>query len=338
MIVEIDFALFRKEEYFNTLDQLFTLFESGQHEWNILNPFKITESDWYKNEVSTKSRLGIRLKNFMKMTVKAVRISQEKLRTRKRIKITITPDAESTTSGIERYSPALAYELLNSNLNIIVENAFSDGTFVKALCKTYKYIELEEAISKSWLDFDQAGGVGEITKRVEAYVQKYRDFKPRIFVFCDSDKKYKYCAIEGNIKNVKEKCEQENIPYHILYKRAIENYLPSEVLNQYVPEDMSGTLQAYLNLNADQKDFYNLKQGFKKKQRKEYRLSNDEKSFFQIDTPQTHPLRDGFETRDFTPYSLFAKKITSQQFKKRCAHQDNPGELKDLLDKIRKLL
>ena len=86
---------------------------------------------------------------------------------------------------------------------------------------------------------------------------------PRIMILRDSDR----CAPESpegkDVRDLRELCEQANIPCWILRKREIENYLPTCLLVRRIKDGqpMTQVFEAWRWLSDEQKDFLDLKKG-----------------------------------------------------------------------------
>jgi len=251
------------------------------------------------------------------------------------------------SDNISAFTPQDALEYLNAPVYIIVENFKSDKFFLKALIHAYRSRELNRALQKDWLRIEGVGGIGEIPKRIDDYFENHQRFPPKLYIFVDSDRQFPGDDYDDNAKKVIETCEKYNIVERtILYKRAIENYLPLEAL-QAVPKELQHVYKAYRSLNNQDKwDYYNMKKGFERK-RNHNRLSKKQEELFEHITNKEQifqDLRDGFGAIPgikFDLYTLFETQqtqINKETLQKRCKHQPDPDELEHLLEGITSLL
>jgi len=148
-------------------------------------------------------------------------------------------------------------------LYILVENRFSDGVFLKRIVK-----ELHKDLLNYWMEsvdaikIDSVGGIGQMDRMVEEYVMG-KSLRPRMVVIADSDKKSSNAIVRKTVKRLRETCEKYSIPCWILAKRENENYLPQGLLQNFCDEDPI-LFVAWNKLTEDEKDFYNMKEGYKK--------------------------------------------------------------------------
>jgi len=330
MIVKIDLKIFDNRDYFYILDRLTYLFER-KHLWDIDNYRKIKESKWLATEQDT--RLGQRAGKIIEKTVvNSGYITTSKRRDKRTIRITLTPENDN------EFIPEIALRYLKSPVYVIVENFSSDKAFLQAVIGGYKEKDLKTAIDNEWIKVEGVGGIGEVPKRIDDYYKNHQGFKPRLYILVDSDRQYP--GDDHNADPVVEKCKEKRIEDNltILYKRAIENYLPLDALAE-VDDELQHVYEAYNSLNnPDKWDYYNMKKGFgakglPEKQKKLFDgIKKGDKLF--------EDLKKGFEVKGFHLYSLFEKKdkITKAALKKRCKHQSIPDELEKLLKGISSLL
>lgn len=152
--------------------------------------------------------------------------------------------------------PADAYRLITERSKIIVENGINDWKFLKGICQKYSsgrtkrrsiYKILNQAIQDENIESDNCGGVGEITKITQRWIDsdRYRNiFQYKLMAIFDSDKKsqvdvtlykkkieYFKSKIIKTIQDIDYTHESTDLLiWHILYKRKIENYIPLNIL------------------------------------------------------------------------------------------------------------
>ena len=335
MLVEIEFDIFDDSQYFDVLDELIWLFLHYRHRWEMNNYYKIQESPWLEQE----SRLSRRVEDLKKMYTASGYITTKE----KKLKRTITISRES--DNISSFTPQDALEFLNTPVYIIVENFESDKFFLKALIHAYKLKELERAFQNDWLRIEGVGGIGEIPKKIDDYFENHQRFPPKLYIWVDSDRKFP--GDDHHAQPIVDKCAEKGlVTLTILYKRAIENYLPLEALRT-VPDELQHVYKAYHSLNnPDKWDYYNMKKGFEPG-RNHNRLPQEQEELFEHITNKDQifqDLRDGFEAIPgikFDLYTLFETQktlITRKALQNRCKHQPEPDELEHLLEGITSLL
>ena len=128
-----------------------------------------------------------------------------------------------------------------------------------------------------------------------------------------------------------------NIPYHELTKREMENYLPDEVIN--IIDGNDNYIKSYLSLSPIQKDYFDIENGFEDKNISSFDqgiqnlydgLSNEVISIFRKNKLNI----DNFKTE----FPKLFEQATQEHLKNRTTNQSNPSEIEDILDKITKLL
>ena len=329
MIVQIESSIYNTPKNFDILDQLVPIFQSEKHIWDINDdPEIIMKSLWMKIDDAGR-RQRKRVDDLVKTAVKSLYIGKKQRRDK--FTILIKENAKDDFS----FEPEIALLFLLDSLYVIVENSNSDKVFLEAIASAYKFDEITNAIKQRWIKFDTEGGKGGIIRRIEFHQQK--DFKPRLFVLLDSDKEFP----NDTHKAEKEElfCQQNDISYHILYKRAIENYIPDEAFNT-LNSELNEIIRVYCSLSEHQKDFYDLKKGFKNKGR----LPENQIELFEgMDSkdPVFKMLRKGFNAKGFNVNELYlffkdSSNITKKSLDKRCIN--NQGELEHILNKISNLL
>lgn len=167
------------------------------------------------------------------------------------------------TIGIQEgeLPPSLALQLLKLPSKVILENGTNDWRFIKGIVQKHKnhkkrksiYKLIDKRIKEHYLEPENAGGFGGIKKRIEAFQtnQYQKSLKYKIFALFDSDRfsktelKNEQKKLIAFIKNKDESDidintamweEQDQIVWHMLYKRSIENYLPIEQVEAATPE------------------------------------------------------------------------------------------------------
>lgn len=243
MRLNISSRLTHDSKNFRMLDRLLDMVDSGRHDIEFDNTDTALDSAW----LSTGGHRGtfnreIIEKSFVETAYRdargaAVHIGEH--------------TASETTLSLSD-----AVEWAGKPFRIIVENAGSDGAFVRKMAKILKRDAILSAESVGALVFEHAGGSGEFGRIAEAH--KPDIGPPRAYILSDSDAMYPGHH-SNTVKNVTEICFTLRIPGFILSKRETENYLPIEPLQQ---SDQRMAV-AFLSLSPDQQNHFDVKFGFK---------------------------------------------------------------------------
>lgn len=154
------------------------------------------------------------------------------------------------------------YELLSKPAVLILENEHSDIFFLKMVLLSLNSRRLLDKFNSHW-EVRGAGGCGEIVKLVTKTIDKLI-VSTRITVVHDSDKFFLASPLDRTQTNIINKCRESNVSCVTLKKREIENYIVDEVIISM--KDIDTDLKsAYLSLTSIQKDFYDFKNGIKKR-------------------------------------------------------------------------
>ena len=201
---------------------------------------------------------------------------------------------------------------------------------------------------------------------MEGLFQSYNDLAARHnkenssyfrgLVILDSDKNYDDAPEKLSYQNLK-KIFGENV-FHILEKRAMENYMPLEVFKDLIVEIKSNKkehnnwkkmiewIDVYLNLTDKQRDFVNICDGFPKyidkKTNSRISIIPEILSFFGV-TPNDNKFRvldEGFIYKGDQFKNEFPLLFTnsSKVNKYTLNGRDGKNELKEILQKIYDLL
>lgn len=170
--------------------------------------------------------------------------------------------------GAEELHPQDVARIISERSLIIIENYPNDWKFITGIIDKYKsfgkrkeiYSLIKKSMDKQWLYYNHAGGSGMMSQ-LEGWVEGvYKDFyKHKVMLMFDSDKKHP-TDFKDEYKNLFEYLKQREISlppntndlkhepndlvvWHMLYKRAIENYVPISVIKKGLTQ-----------LSAQQKD------------------------------------------------------------------------------------
>jgi hypothetical protein len=229
---------------------------------------------------------------------------------------------------------------------IVLENIFYDAFFLDAIFKNYKKKskKIKRHFEHRWLKYENAGGAGNIIHLINSYLKSFNSLPKsnkeeyiRIIVIRDSDKKhsddtYKNDDVEKLVKTLNTSA----IPYHILEKREMENYLPDEVLKNI------GTdyIDSYLKLSGVQKDYFDFEKGFEDKGYQDSKITAKTNGLYNdVAEKEWKVLRLGMNDSKTILPRLFEKpEVTREALEKRVEHQNQSKELEEIINKINKLL
>ena len=339
MNVYLSTEIFQDTDNHEDLDHLIRLVTMGRHELILKTESEIQailDSEWANG-------LRINTGSFFSMLIDQI---YKRLAYEKPIEdiIVVNQDADETS---KKYLLKNAMIYLTQPVSIILENSHYDKFFLDALFKNFvnRSRKINRAVKGYYLEFVNAGGKNNIPHLINDYIKKYEPLTNSLYylrscVIIDSDKQYP-TMITPN-QNIVKVCNDNNIPIHVLHKREVENYLPIEFAD---PADgnLTNYYNSYISLSEDQKDFIDLKEGFKNKGNLDDFPVQVQELFENLAQGDFERLRDGFKvpglnsTQFLCP--LFESKWVSQEtLKHRCGSQPDPEELEHILELINSLL
>lgn len=247
-----------------------------------------------------------------------------------------------------------AIHYLNSPLNIILENSHNDSHFLKKLFACFKSESklINKHIENRWVRFIMGGG-SSIKQVIETEMDSFNfEHFPkanmeylRCFVLLDSDKEHIEAPLKTGTRNLIEFLTDNGVPYHILEKREMENYIP-DIAFINTPNNRN-FIDAYLRLSNKQKDYFDLEKGFNN--RSFDKLPKDLQDFYSTVNEQDRTIFRKNNMKKFTgknednfksecPKLFNLECVNKESLINRTRHQQNPNELKDIILKIRDLL
>jgi len=263
MRIRISPEALENRESWSHLDQILYWIEEGTHEWFVDDPESIEKSDWLQGARSSKREL------FEKAAM-APEAGAGSRRLHRRM-LTVQDDAPPNSLTASK-----AARFLRKPLKVMVENRFTDGALLEALLAVLSPAVLKLLVAEA-IRVDSPGGNGELKKLIEAdFNTTQREGLPlRAVVFTDSDGLH-FGDVSPAAKAVEEVCKAYGIPCVVLSKRAIENYVPDEIIRDWGSDpsrkNLFPRLEALLRLQRDQRDYFPIKKGLRKK--KELRKSD----------------------------------------------------------------
>ena len=259
----------------------------------------------------------------------------------------------------------------NQPVSIVLENNKNDSAFVISVIENFgKNNGINKAkkhIENNWLKFENAGGCANIPNFLEMFLSQFqrlslKNQRPlsdyfRGLIIIDSDTEFKsQPSKHTNLISNLNKLGITNNQIHILQKRMMENYMPDEVFRD-IKNQLKGNLEiqewidAYLNLDDEQKDFVNIPDGFPPKKNKFDNNGNRKNldpnilNFFNVSITDINfgRLDKGFNFKGFTINGEFKNefpKLFSKQLVNKISlnNRDGKNELGQIVQKINDLL
>ncbi|MDI9882128.1 hypothetical protein [Flectobacillus longus] len=281
--------------------------------------------------------------------------------------------------GTSNFNIEEAILFLNQPVSIILENNKNDSEFILAIIKHFgninNYNKAQEHIDNAWLQFENAGGCGNIPNFMEGFLNRFKALARknsrnisdyfRGVIILDSDTDFPtQPSKHDTLLNKIQKLGIDINSIHILKKRAMENYLPIESFEELQKQravsknnDLNNWISTYRHLSNTQKDFLNISDGFPPKKDKFnsgnirkpvdtnilslFSLRLSDKNFKYLDVGFTYMGFDNFNNLKTSGSfkdefpNLFRKSIIT---KINLKDRDGIGELQSILDKITALL
>jgi hypothetical protein len=182
-------------------------------------------------------------------------------------------------NSVNETNPVDAYKIITERSKVIVENGINDWKFIKGICNKYSsgktkrrsiYQLLEKAIKEEFVESDHSGGIGEITKIVQRWIEssRYHNIhKYKLMAIFDSDRKSEndltphtskinFLKRADNIQPNNYMYESTDlIVWHILHKRKIENYIPLNIIFSKIESINPNQKSALETMNKADLDF-----------------------------------------------------------------------------------
>lgn len=319
MRVRFKNCVLSSEENFRHLDTIMARIEVGAHEWEIDDPDLIEKSQWLESARSF-------CREIFEKATKASSYPSSYVIHKRLIIVAVTPDDGEL-------GPEKASRYLSKPLKIIVENRFTDGTFLDCIVRflgpeMLRKLHAEGRVS-DFLEVEGAGGLGEVPKhiqyRVEAALQE--GLPLRMVVFTDSDSRYTGHR-DSQVAAVEAACQEHRVPHRILKKRSIENYIPDEALLAWSTRNTSRQhiVNLLVGLPDEIRDYFPIKKGLP------LALTNgDEAAFYaSLDQRVRSALRNGLGDIAIACFTDHMPSISAEALRRR----DHGGDLDDLVQMI----
>ncbi len=139
--------------------------------------------------------------------------------------------------GQDSVEPSRAMLLVNKPSYVVVENESNDWPvlrkWIELLKNDREFKSINTLIEKKKCAEElkpyHAGGCGEIIKTISNRMTVFGDLSNyKVMAVYDSDKESKDADLKKEKKNIKDFSIQNQLCYHILYKRELENYFDIE--------------------------------------------------------------------------------------------------------------
>ncbi|NVJ09460.1 hypothetical protein HUW63_30060 [Myxococcus sp. AM001] len=329
MKVEIHTDVLADRESWHLLDRLVDSFVDGRHFWHIADEDTLLNSPWLSEEPHSRTT-SRNIEAFQKYLT-AIDRSPPPQRMH-RLSLIITHDSTIPAGA----SPQDARHILEEKAYVVVENAESDGVFLRTMMNALGRMELRETHDKHWWETDHAGGAGEFEKRVTRLIQKGIP-RNRILILADSDRLFPGHR-SSTVELLERLSKDHGVTALLLHKREIENYLPVSVLQG---AHQKKTYRAFLSLTQEQRDYYDLKEGFKRhrESKKPIIPPEQEALFMNIQKKGRHVLEALCGGFGGDVWRLFqSKTMPPDQDAVRLTCTTCPDEIDTILDQIEGLL
>lgn len=346
MIVEILKDIFENSSFDESLDRLYVVLED-QHRLLIKDDDfidSLMQSSWFAGLRGTKKEIIYRqiewsLQSSMSIIPK-ITISNER-------------------KGVFTIEESIRY--LRQPFILILENSYNDSIFIDSLIKNFpkQCKTLKKNREDGWFLYGMGGGSAIpllLKTKMRSFngeiFSKERHKYLRCFVLIDSDKRYPEEDLKPETKSLIQFLDDHEVPYHVLEKREMENYLPDEAFSEIF--DNREYIDSYLRLNPIQKDYFDLEKGFESKRFEQldddiqelYRdIPVSDKTVLRQNSLESFNQKNNNFKSDF-PQLFLSHKITKENLMKRCSHHlistqkhpFDPNELPNLLNQISSLL
>ena len=184
----------------------------------------------------------------------------------------------SNQNNKENFNLEEAIVLLREPFWIILENNKNDENLIKSIVFHFDNTDnkyLTDCIKNRWIQFDNAGGCSNVKNLIKGRLKSFENLSAqngttlnkyyRAFVVLDSDKDFENQDVKQDYNTLIAYLGEININFHILEKRAMENYMPDEVLLEIKIDKLTSLdqndiqcvkwINVYSNLTSIQKNF-----------------------------------------------------------------------------------
>ncbi len=184
--------------------------------------------------------------------------------------IIVTSRKESSWSRlVPELSVQEALEFLQRPYRLLLENGVNDREFLLCACEPRERKFLEERIEKEWLEAENCGGNQELKKRAERVGEdKFQIIRTAALFDSDDVEPGRPDPVS---RGIEQALQRQDIYYHRLKKRAIENYLPRAALERWCKlkqgnerKKRERMVRAYFLLSDEERAYFHMKEGLSK--------------------------------------------------------------------------
>ncbi len=315
------------------LDEILNTADDGWHEWEINDPDTLEHSEWFQGTNRP------HIKDSFEKAIKTGAYSAANSLHKHRWFVT------NQLSSDNALPPKAAASYFTTPLRICVENEFTDKLFIDTALSFLASQELEEFFNqfqqgeKKPIEYLHGGGNGQLDKLIERRVNESaaQGIRFRAVAVTDSDARFPNDQ-EGmkTASKIEKVCQQHSIPCLILSKRAIENYIPDEVLQGWADEPGNQAAKELVNvacgLTADQRNHLPMKPKKGKQLPSDDKLTSQEIALYASIPAEQRNTLACYQFRDDLIYLLDTHKqyVTADGLRSR----DGQGELDRLVTMI----
>ena len=243
---------------------------------------------------------------------------------------------------------------LSSPIGVWLENSNNDSPFIRGIIRHLRPdIPIDNWITQHWLTFENAGGCSNARNALEEKLKENQGKAKmlRCFILLDGDKEFPDEEIH-KYDSFLEFCKQNGFICHVLQKRTMENYMPDDVFDEFRNNQTDSWISAYLRLTPEQKDFFNIAEGFNGNIR-EKNLRNQGHAgrncmsegaiqlFLSVSDTNYDRLEQGLTIANFkTQFPMkyeISPSVYAASLLLRTNHQSDPDELMHIIEQILKL-
>jgi hypothetical protein len=309
-------------QHWHSLDRILLTVDDGWHEWQIDDPETLEASPWLQG-----SNRPLLRKLYEQATVRSTYPSAGHLHRQSWV--------VSLSAAPGTLAPPAAAHFLGRALCVCVENRFTDGLFLDAILDLLAPEEFQVFLGRcevSPIKCDSGGGFGELPKIIEAHVQELAalGLPPRAVVFADSDARFPGDVSKG-AETIAKSCQTHAIAGLILSKRAIENYIPDEVLQGWAAEPDNQAARprvaAVCRLTPEQRDHLAMKKKFPQ----QFETEQERGLFASVPPTDAALMREcGFKDDLIERLKTHRQNLSAEALRRR----DGKGELDHLVNMI----
>lgn len=250
-------------------------------------------------------------------------------------------------------SEAITY--VSTPLSVMIENSNNDSLMILKALEVYTS-DTCSAYYEGRLCFDHGGGCSAI-KGVLSEKLRQNGTRPkmlRYYVIVDGDQRF-YQQKVTKYDNLIAFLRANNIPFHILEKRCMENYLPCNAFPDSSTKESQKWLSAFRSLTPRQRDYFNISGGLRGELSDENKklldpncsniktlISKELQNFYaSVSDKNLQILAYGYPLKSFKeefPKGFSNASVTRELLDQIQVHQDNPTELKQVAETIMRLL